>query len=57
MKESSSKKQSAGLGLTISQNLCLALGSIIKCKSEVTDGSSGSIFYFDIKHCLESVPE
>lgn len=27
---------------------------MIKCKSEVNEGS---VFYFDIKHCLASVPE
>jgi len=38
------------LGLTISQNLCLALGGHIRCKSEV---GQGSVFYFDIKYALE----
>lgn len=42
----------AGLGLTISQNLCLALGGQIRCKSEI---GQGSVFYFDIKYTLEDI--
>eukprot|EP00347_Sterkiella_histriomuscorum_P014284 403361468 len=50
VKESQQNKKSAGLGLTISQNLCLALGGQIRCKSEI---GKGSMFYFDIKYTLE----
>mmetsp|Transcript_7484 Transcript_7484/g.5684 ORF Transcript_7484/g.5684 Transcript_7484/m.5684 type:complete len:196 (+) Transcript_7484:88-675(+) len=47
LNESFKNKSSAGLGLTISQNISRMLGSQIKCKSVV---GQGTVFYFDLIH-------